>query len=91
MLDAFSLGNADFTGMSGQRDLVISEVVHKAFVQVNEEGTEAAAATGAIMMMRSMPLPVPVVKVDHPFLFAIVDKPADGSLLFLGLVDNPSV
>ncbi|CAG5127350.1 unnamed protein product [Candidula unifasciata] len=89
MADAFSEGRANFSGMTGQRDLVLSEVAHKAFVQVNEEGTEAAAATGAVMMMRSMPPPVPEVQVDHPFLFLISDHRADGSILFLGQVDNP--
>uniref|UniRef100_A0A0B7BU60 Serpin domain-containing protein n=3 Tax=Arion vulgaris TaxID=1028688 RepID=A0A0B7BU60_9EUPU len=89
MVDAFSFAAADFTGMTGQPDLVLSEVVHKAFVHVNEEGTEAAAATGAVMMMRSLPAPPPVVNVDHPFLFVIIDKRVDGSILFLGQVDNP--
>ncbi|CAG5127351.1 unnamed protein product [Candidula unifasciata] len=89
MADAFSKEGANFSGMTGQRDLVLSEVAHKAFVQVNEEGTEAAAATGAVIMMCCMPPPVPVVKVDHPFLFLINDHRADGSILFLGQVDNP--
>ncbi|BFZ17326.1 hypothetical protein BsWGS_20366 [Bradybaena similaris] len=90
MVDAFSQDTADFSGMTGQRDLVLSEVAHKAFVQVNEEGTEAAAATGAVMVLCCMPPPVPVVEVDHPFLFLISDHRADGSILFLGQVDNPS-
>ncbi|BFZ17331.1 hypothetical protein BsWGS_20370 [Bradybaena similaris] len=90
MVDAFSQDTADFSGMTGQRDLVLSEVAHKAFVQVNEEGTEAAAATGSVMGLRCIQPPVPVVKVDHPFLFLISDHRADGSILFLGQVDNPS-
>jgi len=90
MSAAFS-PSADFSGMDGARDLCISAVVHKAFVDVNEEGTEAAAATGT--MMRSMavmrPLPIPVFRADRPFLFLIRDTHS-GSILFLGRVADPS-
>jgi serpin B len=86
MVDAF--GAADFSGMTGQRGLVISEVVHKAFVDVNEEGTEAAAAT-AVLMARSIPPPTPVFRADHPFLFLIREN-STGSILFLGRVVDPS-
>lgn len=86
MVDAF--GAADFSGMTGQRDLFISEVVHKAFVEVNEEGTEAAAAT-AVLMKRSIPPPTPVFRADHPFLFLIRENNT-GSVLFLGRVADPS-
>ena len=76
MKRAFSR-EADFTGISSVESLFISAVVHKAFVDVNEEGTEAAAATG-VMVGRAMaaprPDPIPVFRADHPFLFLIRDK-----------------
>ena len=90
MSDAFS-PNADFSGMDGARDLYLSAVVHKAFVDVNEEGTEAAAATGTVARSMALmrPLPVPVFRADHPFLFLIRDNHA-GSILFLGRVVDPA-
>ena len=88
MPDAFS-GKADFSGMTGNRDLFISAVVHKAYVDVNEEGTEAAAATGVMMKLTSVPLPPPVFRADHPFIFLIRDNQT-GSILFLGRVVNPA-
>jgi serpin B len=86
---AFS-DKADFSGINGQRDLSISAVVHKAFVDVNEEGTEAAAATGMVMKTTAarIPTPPPVFRADHPFLFCIRDT-ATGSILFLGRCANP--
>ena len=86
MTDAFSPGKADFSGMTGQRDLFIDAVIHQAQVEVNEEGTEAAAAT-AVVMKRG-PAPVEFV-VDHPFLYLIRDKQS-GSILFMGRVVNPT-
>ena len=86
MPDAFS-GTADFSGMA-KGQLFISEVVHKAFVKVNEEGTEAAAAT-AVIMARGAPPPVPTFRADHPFLFLIREN-ATGSILFLGRVVDPA-
>ena len=86
MIVAFE--GADFSGMTGQRDLFISEVVHKAFIDVNEEGTEAAAAT-AVVMGRSIPSSIPVFRADHPFLFLIRDN-VTGSILFLGRVIDPT-
>ncbi|KAJ6664524.1 hypothetical protein lerEdw1_007181 [Lerista edwardsae] len=70
MTEAFDEGKADFSGMSSNKDLFLSEVVHKSFVEVNEEGTEAAAATAAIMMMRCAMI-TPRFTADHPFLFFI--------------------
>jgi len=87
MTDAFSQGKADFSGMDGTRNLYIYAVVHKAFVDVNEEGTEAAAATGVVIRTRSAPR-YPRFRADHPFLFLIRDK-ATGSILFLGRYSTP--
>ncbi|XP_048022706.1 serpin peptidase inhibitor, clade B (ovalbumin), member 1, like 3 [Megalobrama amblycephala] len=87
MVDAFDLQKADFTGMSPSNDLVLSKVVHKSFVEVNEEGTEAAAATGAIMMMRCLMRPERFC-ADHPFLFFIRHNPSK-SVLFYGRVCSP--
>ncbi len=88
MKDAFS-SDADFSGINGKRDLFISAVIHKAYVEVNEEGTEAAAATGVVMRLTSIgPAPIPVFRADHPFLFLIRDN-LSGSILFIGRVANP--
>jgi serpin B len=88
MTDAFS-DRADFTGMTRRRDLFISAVIHQAYVDVNEEGTEAAAATGVTMKALSVgPGQTPIFRADHPFLFLIRDK-ASGSILFLGRTMNP--
>lgn len=87
--DAFSR-SADFSGMNGKRDLFISAVIHKAYVDVNEEGTEAAAATAVVMRLTSIG-PAdrpPVFRADHPFLFLIRDNQS-GSILFIGRVMNP--
>jgi serpin B len=90
MPSAFKPGVADFTGMEPKRELYIQLVVHQAFVEVNEEGTEAAAATGAAVGMTSAPRPVPVpeFKADHPFLYLIVEKD-HGTVLFLGRLQTP--
>ncbi len=88
MRDAFS-ERADFSGMNGKRDLFISAVIHKAYVDVNEEGTEAAAATGVVVGLTSVgPREIPVFRADHPFLFLIRDNHS-GSILFIGRVMNP--
>lgn len=86
---AFRADAADFSGISGARDLFISAVIHKAFVEVNEEGTEAAAATAVIMRLTAAaPRPKPVFRADHPFLFLIREKQT-GGILFLGRVAQP--
>jgi serpin B len=89
MAAAFGPG-ADFSGMSS-RGLFISEVVHKAFVEVDEEGTEAAAATAVIMKRAAAAVNGEVVKftADHPFVFVIRDNEV-GSMLFIGRVVNPT-
>ena len=71
------------------RDLAIGEVVHKAFVAVDERGTEAAAATAVIMVEFATPRPEAVVTVDRPFIFMIRDVPT-GTILFLGRLVDPS-
>ncbi|SAI89093.1 serine protease inhibitor [Methanoculleus bourgensis] len=80
---------ADLSGMDGTKDLFISGVVHKAFVDVNEEGTEAAAATGVVMGITSArPDTTPVFRADHPFVFLITEKDS-GTVLFVGRIINP--
>jgi serpin B len=86
---AFDSGQADFSGMTGSRDLAIGEVVHQAFVAVDEAGTEAAAATAVIMLESAAPEPTVEVTVDRPFVFLIRDVPS-GTILFLGRVVDPS-
>ena len=83
--------DADFSGMDGTRNLSISGVNHKAFVDVNEEGTEAAAATSVEMGVTSMPVGeiVPVFRADHPFVFQITDDET-GMLLFMGRIADPT-
>jgi len=92
MRQAFS-DSADFSGISEAEALKISEVVHKAFVEVNEEGTEAAAATAVIMVTTAMPSepppPTPVFRADHPFIFVIQER-STGNILFMGRVADPS-
>ncbi|MBM3155129.1 MAG: serpin family protein [Chloroflexi bacterium] len=88
MPDAFT-GRADFSGMTGRPDLLISDVFHKAFVAVDEEGTEAAAATAVIMALKAAPGAPIEVTVDRPFIFLIRDIKT-GTLLFIGRVLNPS-
>jgi serpin B len=81
---------ADFSGISGRKDLFISDVIHQAYVDVDEEGTEAAAATVVAMALTAMPPaePVPVFRADHPFIFMIRHRPT-GMILFAGRVVNP--
>jgi len=90
MSDAFDSGKADFSGMDGGRNLFISAAVHKAFVEVNEQGTEAAAATGIAMGLTALPMPPMEFRADHPFIFLIREK-SSGSILFIGRVTNPTV
>ena len=89
MLDAFNPGRADFSGMTDRKDLFISEVIHKAFVAVDEEGTEAAAATAVIVEATGAPIYDVTLTVDRPFIFILRDKPS-GQILFIGRVLNPA-
>jgi serpin B len=92
MSDAFG-PKANFSGMDGTQNLFISDVFHKAWVEVNEEGTEAAAATIVAVAASAMPMkpppPPPVFRADHPFIFCIRDT-RFGSLLFLGRLADPA-
>jgi len=88
MPDAFS-ENANFSDLTGNRDLFIAEVIHKAFVSVDEAGTEAAAATAVIMPTAAPPGAIVEVTIDRPFIFLIRDIET-GAILFVGRVVNPS-
>ena len=81
--------SADFSGIEPKKELHISNVIHKAFIEVDEKGTEAAAATAIAMELAAMMEPEPEFKADHPFLFLIKDK-LTGSILFMGRVSDPS-
>jgi serpin B len=87
---AFRYGDADFSGIDGTRELYVSGVVHQAFVNVDENGTEAAAATVLVARMGATFRPEPTinVRIDRPFLFWIVDRPS-GTVLFAGRVVDP--
>lgn len=88
MREMFTQNKADFSGIDGTKMLYVSAVLQKAFIEVNEEGSEAAAATGVAIMMRSMPAPPMAFTADHPFLFFLRDK-LTGMLLFQGRVEDP--
>lgn len=86
---AFQPDKADFSGITGTRELAISAVVHKAFVEVEEKGTEAAAATGVVFARTAAIAQPPVVfRADHPFVFMIRDV-GTGAILFLGRLVRP--
>jgi len=87
MKDAFT-SNADFSGINGKKNLFISNVLHKTFVEVNEKGTEAAAASSLRMTLGSGPIP-PIFRADRPFIFIIKDNKTQ-SILFIGRLVNPS-
>ncbi len=92
MRRAFSSREAQFPGMTGsdRPGLVwIDDVVHKAMIEVNEEGTEAAAVTGVVMQTTSLPPPPRPFHADRPFLFLLVDR-TTGAILFLGRMDDPT-
>lgn len=87
----FEVGDADLSGIDGTRELYVSSAVHQAFVNVDEQGTEGAAAT-AVGMPRSVAArrePTIEVRIDRPFLFWIIDRPT-GTILFAGRVVDPS-
>jgi serpin B len=83
--------SADFSGMNGVRELFISKVVHKAYIDVNEEGTEAAAATAVIMERFSIGEPEEIIfDCDHPFVYLIQHKQT-GTILFMGSITDPAL
>ncbi len=90
MPNAFDDSAADFTGMSIKwgRLLYISRVFHQAHIEVNEEGTEAAAATAVVIKYRCLPPKPPVFRADRPFIFMITDDET-GLILFMGRVNDP--
>lgn len=81
---------ADLSGMTGEKNLFVDEVIHKAFIEVNEQGTEAAAATAAIIGLKSSLREEPIrFKADHPFIFFLVDRQT-GCIIFTGRLVKPS-
>jgi serine protease inhibitor len=86
MVSAFDELTANFSGMDGTTNLYVSDILHKAYIEVNESGTEAAAATIGIVMARSMP---ERFIADHPFIFLIRDN-GSGAILFLGRIIDPT-
>lgn len=84
--------DADFSGMDGRKDLFISKIIHKAYIDVNEKGTEAAAVTSVVMVFtcspNSKPPQIPIFRADHSFIFFIINKSTD-SILFMGRMVNP--
>ncbi len=90
MPDAFSDEAADLSGMDGTRNLFIKEVVHKAYVSVDEAGTEAAAATAVIVAEMAAPMEPVEMVVDHPFVFMIRDIETR-AILFVGRVVDPTL
>jgi len=94
MKSAFDATTADFSAITGDKSLDISAAIHKAYIDVDENGTEAAAATAVVMMATAMqqrtPPPPPIVfTADHPFLLLIRDN-ASGAILFMGRVTDPA-
>jgi len=89
MPTAFDPNSADFSGMTTEEQLLIDEVIHEAYIAVDEEGTEAAAATAVVMRATSAPMVDVTFEIDRPFIFALRDTET-GALLFLGRVTDPS-
>ena len=91
MKEAFT-NSADFSAMKKEKDIYISKIIHKTFIKVDEEGTEAAAVTAVFMKMMCAfpPEPVPVMKIDHPFLFIIgnTDLPQSNDIIFVSKVES---
>lgn len=88
MLSLFSSQDANLSGMTGSKDLFVTEAIHQAFVEVNEQGTEAAAATATIMAPNCISIPSPHFLADHPFLF-FIQHCQSGAILFVGKIVSP--
>ncbi len=88
----FISGSADFSKMneSGEKNLFISEVKHKTYVKVDEKGTEAAAATSVEVRLTGMPMEIPKLTFDRPFVYGIVDV-TTGIPLFIGIMEDPTI
>jgi len=92
MPTAFNASTADFSGMNGTKDLSIAQVIHQAFIEVAEYGTEAAAATAVVMTTTAvMPNPIQpkVFDANHPFIF-VIQQNDTGNILFMGRINNPT-
>jgi len=90
MKDAFDQGLADFSLMTGAPELFVSDVIHEAFIAVDEAGTEAAAATAVVMDLRAMPPGNMIeLEIDRPFVFSLYDRET-GEILFIGRVADPT-
>jgi len=90
---AFKQPGADFSGIDGTENLFIGEVIHQAFIEVSEEGTEAAAATAVVMVEtapKQKPPETPIFRANHPFIFLIQEKET-GNILFMGKIVNPTI
>ncbi|CDW59296.1 Serpin B6 [Trichuris trichiura] len=92
LTDMFDPGLANFSKITGKRDLFVSEAFHKAFIEVNEKGSEAAAATAVVMAVGRPLVPIipPKFVADHPFLFAIVDR-SNRIILFIDLIPKGAI
>jgi len=88
MPDAFDAEKADFSGMTGKPELMIGSVLHQAAIDVNEEGTEAAAATAVVMNLTSMPGQSYTIRLDKPFIYVIYETTTN-TITFMGRVVNP--
>jgi serpin B len=88
MPTAFTWPGADFSGMDGTYNLYIGNVIHQAYVKVDEKGTEAAAAT-VVNMLAGSAMPRNVFRANHPFIFIIQEKDT-GNILFMGRVSDPT-
>jgi serpin B len=89
MATAFDPQSADFSGMTTEERLFIGEVIHEAFIAVDEAGTEAAAATAVVMRATAAPVDAVELTVDRPFLYSLYDR-ATGAILFMGRVLDPA-
>ena len=89
MPSAFDPGTADFSGMTAEETLFISDVIHEAYIAVDEEGTEAAAATAVVMRATAAPMETVTLNIDRPFLFVLRDGDT-GAPLFMGRVTDPT-